>query len=246
VSDRNPRSGPLLADTAALGPLGILIPEGERTALAYARAHPEPFTADGAARALGSSRAAMRRRLERLEALGLLRSEFRRLGARVGPGAGRPAKLYRAAPEVDAREFPAHRLTGLLRLLLEDTRPDEPRLRRLGQRFASVLSPREAPRHTSDLGQAADRVCSDLARLGYVARVATVARDEVVLEVPTCPLRPLVCEAPETSEIDRGLWEGLVAQAGGSGLVLHCLTDRCLESNQDCTVTVRLGGGGSP
>lgn len=246
MTSRNPPASAAVADTSALGPLGALIPEGERAALAYARAQAEPFTVDLAAEVVGASRAAMRRRLERLEELGLLRSEFRRLGERVGPGAGRPAKLYRAAPEVEVREFPAHRLTDLVALLLEEARLDEPRLRRLGRRFAGVLSPRGARGQASELGEAAERACSGLAALGYVARVQEVTPDEVVLQVPTCPLRPLVRDAPEAVELDRGLWEGLIARAGAAALDVRCLTDRCLELNQDCTVTVRVGGGESP
>jgi predicted ArsR family transcriptional regulator len=54
-------------------------------------------TKDDAAAALGVARSVAAFHLERLVADGLLVTEFRRLSGRQGPGAGRPAKLYRRA-----------------------------------------------------------------------------------------------------------------------------------------------------
>jgi predicted ArsR family transcriptional regulator len=50
---------------------------------------------DEAARAAGVSRALAAFHLDRLVQAGLLAAEYRRLTGRSGPGAGRPAKLYR-------------------------------------------------------------------------------------------------------------------------------------------------------
>lgn len=50
---------------------------------------------DAAAAAMGLSRSTVAFHLDRLAAEGLLAVEYRRLGGRTGPGAGRPAKLYR-------------------------------------------------------------------------------------------------------------------------------------------------------
>lgn len=52
---------------------------------------------DAAAAALGLRRSTAAFHLDRLAAEGLLAVEYRRLGGRTGPGAGRPAKLYRRA-----------------------------------------------------------------------------------------------------------------------------------------------------
>jgi predicted ArsR family transcriptional regulator len=60
-----------------------------------------PVSRDAAAEALGVSRRIAAAHLDKLADQGLLTVEFRRLHERVGPGAGRPAKLYsRAADEV--------------------------------------------------------------------------------------------------------------------------------------------------
>jgi predicted ArsR family transcriptional regulator len=50
---------------------------------------------DEAARAVGVSRSLAGFHLDRLVEEGLLEASFRRLSGRVGPGAGRPAKVYR-------------------------------------------------------------------------------------------------------------------------------------------------------
>ena len=55
----------------------------------------DPVGRDQAAAALGVSRELAAFHLDRLVQAGLLETVFRRLGSRKGPGAGRPAKLYR-------------------------------------------------------------------------------------------------------------------------------------------------------
>jgi predicted ArsR family transcriptional regulator len=57
----------------------------------------EPVGRDQAATTIGISRELAAFHLDRLAAAGLLETVFRRLGMRRGPGAGRPAKLYRRA-----------------------------------------------------------------------------------------------------------------------------------------------------
>ena len=57
----------------------------------------EPVGRDEAAAALAMSRELVAFHLDRLAEAGLLEIEFRRRSGRTGPGAGRPAKLYRRA-----------------------------------------------------------------------------------------------------------------------------------------------------
>jgi predicted ArsR family transcriptional regulator len=58
---------------------------------------PTPVGRDEAAEALGVPRGTVAFHLERLAGCGLLDTEFQRRTGRTGPGAGRPAKLYRRA-----------------------------------------------------------------------------------------------------------------------------------------------------
>jgi predicted ArsR family transcriptional regulator len=58
----------------------------------------EPVSREQAARAVGIQMGLAAFHLDKLAEEGLLEFEFRRLTGRTGPGAGRPAKLYRRSP----------------------------------------------------------------------------------------------------------------------------------------------------
>lgn len=64
---------------------------------------------DEAATAVGVSRALAAFHLDRLAGAGLLVAEYRRLSGRTGPGAGRPAKLYRRGPRDIVVSLPERR-----------------------------------------------------------------------------------------------------------------------------------------
>src|SRR5690242_6010085 len=61
----------------------------------FVAAQDAPVSRDDAAAGLGLARHTAKFHLDRLVELGLLAVEYRRLTGRVGPGAGRPTKLYR-------------------------------------------------------------------------------------------------------------------------------------------------------
>jgi len=63
----------------------------------YVAAQEAPVSRDGAAAGLGVARSVAAFHLDKLADLGLLEVEYRRPPGRGGPGAGRPAKLYRRA-----------------------------------------------------------------------------------------------------------------------------------------------------
>ncbi len=64
---------------------------------------------DEAVAALGMKRELAAFHLDRLVEAGLLQAEFRRLSGRTGPGAGRPAKLYRRIDQEIGVSLPARR-----------------------------------------------------------------------------------------------------------------------------------------
>jgi predicted ArsR family transcriptional regulator len=66
-------------------------------------------TRDAVADGLGVSRRIAALHLDRLAEQGLLSVEYRRLHGRTGPGAGRPAKLYRRSPAEVAVSIPDRR-----------------------------------------------------------------------------------------------------------------------------------------
>ena len=78
---------------------------------------------DEAAAAMGVARSVAAFHLDRLVADGLLTTEFRRLTGRQGPGAGRPAKLYRRAEGELSVSLPARQYdlaAGLLAAAVND------------------------------------------------------------------------------------------------------------------------------
>ena len=79
---------------------------------------------DEAAEALGLGRPLAAFHLDRLVGAGLLETEYRRLSGRTGPGAGRPAKLYRRASSDVAVSLPDRRYEVAARLFAEALEAD--------------------------------------------------------------------------------------------------------------------------
>lgn len=77
----------------------------------------EPIGREKAAAELGISRDLAAHHLDRLLDAGLLEVEYRRVGGRTGPGAGRPAKLYRRTERELAVSFPSRRYDVAAELL---------------------------------------------------------------------------------------------------------------------------------
>ena len=75
----------------------------------YVVAQPAPVGRDHVADALGVARHTVKFHLDKLETEGLLEVEYRRPPGRTGPGAGRPAKLYRRAGREFAVNLPGRR-----------------------------------------------------------------------------------------------------------------------------------------
>jgi predicted ArsR family transcriptional regulator len=71
-----------------------------RRLFAYVRSSPEPVSREDAAEAVGISRSLAAYHLDKLAGQALLTATYRRPEGRMGPGAGRPAKVYMAQGEV--------------------------------------------------------------------------------------------------------------------------------------------------
>jgi predicted ArsR family transcriptional regulator len=204
--------------------------------------HSEPVSKDQAAAALGVARSVAAFHLDRLVDEGLLVAEYRRLTGRQGPGAGRPAKLYRRAERGVAVSVPprSYDLAALLlaRAVDEATRSDEPVApivarvaaqhgRRLGQRARQLASPRPSQRA---LGDAALAV---LEEEGYEPRPDG---GEVVLA--NCPFHALVEEQRDlVCNLNYHLLDGLADAVGGGAIEA-----RLAPADGVCCVRIRRSG----
>ena len=112
-SDRPGRPGPEAEDVAApdvaIAALAALGDPLRRRLYRFVARQDHAVGREEAAAWEGISRSAAAFHLDRLVGDGLLEVEFRRLTGRQGPGAGRPAKLYRRASREISVTLPARR-----------------------------------------------------------------------------------------------------------------------------------------
>src|SRR5437764_7367414 len=89
------KSGSLDDFVSQVSGVSALAEPARRALYLYVAAQPEAVSRDQAAEGVGLPRHTAKFHLDKLVEEGLLDTEFRRLSGRRGPGAGRPAKLYR-------------------------------------------------------------------------------------------------------------------------------------------------------
>ena len=211
-----------------------------RSTLIFVRAQRNPVTAEDVAGMEEIHRNVARARLERLVQAGLLIPSFERRTGRSGPGAGRPAKTYRVAPELRPIEFPPRSYDRLIALLAEalPERVRADRLHEIGIAFGGQLGRRARLRTGNSVRRALDRVCSALGRLGFQSSISEVEADRAVITTPTCPLRPLVRSNARLAALDRGMWTGLAASALDSETAtVRCTTTAgCHDDRGDCQI----------
>lgn len=186
----------------------------------YIAGRPGDVGRDEAARALRISRALAAFHLDKLVELGLLETSYRRLTGRQGPGAGRPAKLYRHSGRQLAVTLPPRRYEVVGRVFARVLCGASPALRRAVERVARVMGRRlgaAAWRLRAATRPKAVRLLADvsavLAEWGYEP-----TRVDREIRLRNCPFdalatecRPLVCRT--NLALLRGLLTGLGARA---------------------------------
>ena len=202
--------------------IGALADPVRRRLYLYVCSRPEPVGRDEAAEAVGVARHQAKFHLDRLEADGLLESEFARLSGRSGPGAGRTSKLYRRADREIAISLPDREYELAGRLLAdavsESVVSGEPVLDVLHRRAAahgralgrSALAGAATPESAASALRLAARV---LAGHGYEPRPEG---ERVVLS--NCPFHTL---AQAQTELVCRMNEALVAGVAAT-LGPHC------------------------
>ena len=217
--------------------VAALAEEVRRDLYLYVVAEPEPVSRDKAAAGVGVPRHTAKFHLDRLVADGLLETEFRRLSGRQGPGAGRPAKLYRRSPGEVTVSLPERHydLAGrLLAAAIEDSSRDGTpvvaALQSGAQSFGSGLGAEARARAGDPVTAAAAQsaACDVLAEHGYEPRLADGS-----ITLQNCPFHQL---AQEHTDLVCGMNLDLI---GGLAAALdHHLTPRLEPADGRCCVVL--------
>jgi len=180
----------------------------------YVAARGDGVSRSDAAAATGIQRTLAAFHLDRLAEAGLVEVTFARPAGRSGPGAGRPAKLYRRAAAEHQVSVPPRDYRTAAELLAEvvDMTGAEPELQR-SARSRGAAAGRAARRQSS--GQADDDlVTGTLAAQGYQPY-----RDGRDVRLRNCPFHLLASRHPPLiCGMNLALLEGLLAGAAAGGL----------------------------
>lgn len=204
--------------TAHVAAVAALAEPTRRRLYEHVVRQPEPVSRDDAAAALGVPRATVAFHLDRLADDGLLEVVRARRTGRTGPGAGRPAKLYRRAATGVTVSLPERRydLAGdLLAAALEEAD-------RTGERPRATLE-RRARELGEEMGRAAradgaaadgDTVLAVLERCGFEPRL-----EDGAVVLANCPFHALAtAHADLVCAMNLQLLEGVLAGIGDTGL----------------------------
>jgi predicted ArsR family transcriptional regulator len=189
-----------------LDAIGALHDPVRRGVYHHVVAQPEPVGRDEVARALDIGRTLAAFHLDKLAAAGLLDVSFARRSGRSGPGAGRPAKLYRRAAAEHAVSLPPRTYLAAARLLAEAVEATG----------ADAALHKAARRHGESVGATLRGTPSPaalLAGLGYEPEA-----DGTVTRLRNCPFHALAREYPPlVCGMNLAVVEGLLAGAGLTG-----------------------------
>lgn len=230
--DDDDRTAPHESDVAAVS----LLAEPQRLALYdFVCRQPDPVSRDQAAEAVGIQRSLAAFHLDRMAAGGLLAVEFRRLSGRTGPGAGRPAKLYRRSDREVEVSLPARDYKDLARVLTEALRAGgKSSVEQLGeiaaQRGRSIAE--EAKRRASGTrgqGRLWQHVLAVLDEYGFEPR-----REGKRIVLGNCPFAALARDYPDI------VCQANVAMLRGAldGLDTDAAEVRFHPGSSDCCVSL--------
>ena len=177
--------------------LGVLADPVRRALYRFVAAQPGSVSRDQAADGVDVPRHTAKHHLDRLVDEGLLVTEFRRLTGRTGPGAGRPAKLYRRSAREVSVSLPHRRydlaaevLADAIERSLDGTPTNEAVVAASDAAAQRAVQETATAPHQRRAGEL-DRLATTLAPFGYEPKV----EDDLVLA--NCPFDRLAGEHRE-------------------------------------------------
>ena len=210
--------------------IAVLADPVRRRLYDYVTEQPHGISRSEAAQAVGIQRTLAAFHLDRLAEAGLVDVTFRRPAGRSGPGAGRPAKLYRRAAAEYQVSMPPRDYRGAAELLADvvDMTGAEPQLQR-SARSRGAAAGRAVRRQAPEVPEP-ELVTGELSAQGYQPY-----RDGADIRLRNCPFHVLASRHPPLiCGMNLALVEGLLA--GASVTTLAAVLDpRPLE----CCVVLR-------
>jgi predicted ArsR family transcriptional regulator len=218
--------------------LASLAEPARRELYLFVAGRPGDVSRDEAARVAGISRSLAGFHLDRLVEEGLLQVSFRRLSGRSGPGAGRPAKLYRRSSRQLEVSLPERRYELAARILATAIdASDAPKTRKALVKTARGIGEQIGADARSRAGSRPGRkrllagMMSALAEQGYEPQVASGE-----LKLRNCPFHALVGEHKDlVCGMNLALIEGVV-----EGLDLPAAKPVLAPTPGMCCVCVRV------
>jgi predicted ArsR family transcriptional regulator len=185
----------------------------------YVSGRAAPVSRDEAAAATGIGRALAAYHLDKLVELRLLTASYQRQAGRGGPGAGRPAKVYRRSGREFSLTVPPREYELAARLMAQAVESDpagtsRAALHDAARRFGADLGNRHAP---ADHGAAGARQA--ITRVLREHGFEPWDDQDGSTRLRNCPFHRLAAEHPAVvCGMNLALIEGLVAGLGASGL----------------------------
>jgi predicted ArsR family transcriptional regulator len=187
-----------IAARAGIGAVAALADPVRRAAYQAVVAGEGPVGRDEVAEALRIGRTLAAFHLDKLVDAGLLEVTYARRSGRSGPGAGRPAKLYRRSAAEHEVSLPPRQYRGAAELLAEA-------VERAGADATLYAVARE---HGRDVGAAGEQLFAALEKLGYEP-----ALDGSTVRLRNCPFHQLAEQFPPlVCGMNLALLEGLAAE----------------------------------
>ena len=206
--------------TAQISAISILNEPLRRALYAYVLSRTGAVGRDEAGKAVGITRELAAFHLDKLLEEGLVDVEYRRLSGKDGPGAGRPAKLYRASDRQLEISLPGRRYELAARLLAEA-------FSQQGTDPAEALD-EVAHRFGEDLGaQARRRLGRRPSDTRFLHTTCQVLRDhgfeptesDGTVRLRNCPFQSIAKDHPElVCGMNLSLARGLLVGLGAGGL----------------------------
>jgi predicted ArsR family transcriptional regulator len=196
----------------------------------YVTAQDHGVSRSEAAEAVGIQRTLAAFHLDRLVETGLLDVTFRRPAGRIGPGAGRPAKLYRRGAAEHQVSVPPRDYRGAAELLAEvvDVTGAEPELQRSARSRGAAAG--RAARRQAPRAAAGDLVTGALSAQGYQPY-----QEGAEVRLRNCPFHVLASRYPPLiCGMNLALVEGLL-----EGAAVTSMQARLDPRPEECCVALQ-------